>query len=159
MASLQDAGIPLSPDDRDREFSRALRDRPAAKVAGGTGRASPSTDDKPEAKAVEAADDTSLAHIHLPPHIVRHRIIVPIDDLHQGTLTALRYAQSLSQDVTAVHVSMDSAETGTLQRRWPTWADGVRLVILDSPHNMVLEPLLEYIQRMMELHRPNEIIP
>jgi len=127
-------------------------------AAGGTRRASTSADDKPEGKVVEAADDTSLAHIHLPPHIVRHRIIVPIDDLHQGTLTALRYAQSLSQDVTAVHVSMDSAETGTLQRRWPTWGDGVRLVILDSPHNMVLEPLLEYIQRMMELHRPNEII-
>jgi hypothetical protein len=127
-------------------------------AAGGTRRSSTSSNGGLEAKAAQAADDASLAHIRLPPHIVRHRIIVPIDGLHQGTLTALRYAQSLSQDVTAVHVSMDPTEAETLQRRWPTWGDGVRLEILDSPHNMVLEPLLEYIQRMMELHRPNEVI-
>src|SRR5581483_7315713 len=37
----------------------------------------------------------------LPPRIVRHRILVPISEINQGTLTALRYAHSLSDDVTA----------------------------------------------------------
>jgi amino acid permease-like protein len=97
-------------------------------------------------------------HYHLPPHIVRHRIIVPANTINQGTLTALRYAQSLSSDVTAVHVSMDPVETEELKRAWPTWGEGVRLVVLDSPHNMVLEPLLQYIQGMLALKQTNEII-
>ncbi len=95
---------------------------------------------------------------HLPPHIVRHRIIVPVNTLNQGTLTALRYAQSLSSDVTAVHVSLDAAETADLKQRWPTWGEGVRLVILDSPHQMVLEPLLEYIQGIRAVKQDNEIV-
>lgn len=97
-------------------------------------------------------------YYHLPPHIVRHRIIVPVNTLNQGTLTALRYAQSLSSDVTAVHVSLDAAETADLQQKWPTWGEGVRLVVLDSPHQMVLEPLLEYIHSIRLLKQDNEIL-
>jgi len=97
-------------------------------------------------------------HFHLPPHIVRHRIIVPINGIHQGTLTALRYAHSLSSDVTAIHVAMDQKEANTLEQQWPTWGEGVRLVTLESPHNMVLEPLLEYVQKLMDVRQSNEII-
>ena len=95
---------------------------------------------------------------HLPPHIVRHRIIVPVNGIHQGTLTALRYAHSLSDDVTALHVAMDQKEAGALKQQWATWGEGVRLVTLESPHNMVLEPLLEYIQKIMAVRQQNEII-
>lgn len=97
-------------------------------------------------------------HFHLPPRIVRHRIIVPINGIHQGTLTALRYAHSLSNDVTAVHIEMDRKESDDLKQKWATWGEGVRLVTLESPHNMVLEPLLEYIQNLMALRQENEII-
>jgi hypothetical protein len=97
-------------------------------------------------------------HLHLPPHIVRHRLIVPVTGIHQGTLTALRYARSLSSDVTAVHVSMDHLETEQLRNQWPIWGEGVRLVVRESPHQMVLEPLLQYIQGIMALRQPNEII-
>ena len=115
-----------------------------------------------EAVRVSTAAASSMAfkqdHYHLPPHIVRHRIIVPVTGINQGTLTALRYAQSLSSDVTAVHVSMDPAEMAELQTQCPVWGEGVRLVILESPHKMVLEPLLQYIQGMLLLRQDNEII-
>ena len=97
-------------------------------------------------------------HFHLPPHIVRHRIVVPVNGVHQGTLTALRYAHSLSNDVTAVHVAMDKKESELLQQQWSSWGEGVRLIKLESPHNMVLEPLLEFIQKLMALKQENEII-
>ena len=97
-------------------------------------------------------------HFHLPPRIVRHRILVPINGMHQGTLTALRYAHSLSDDVTALHVTMDKKETESLQQEWPIWGEGIRLVTLESPHNMVLEPLLDYLQKIMALKQENEII-
>jgi hypothetical protein len=95
---------------------------------------------------------------YLPPHIIRHRIVLPVNTINQGTLTGLRYAQSLSSDVTAVHVSMDREETEQLTRVWPTWGEGIRLVVLESPHQMVLEPLLQYIQSLMALKQGNEVI-
>ena len=48
----------------------------------------------------------------------------PVSSIHQGALEALRYAKLLSDDVTAVHVSIDPAETEKVQRKWKTWGDG-----------------------------------
>ena len=104
------------------------------------------------------SEDAALEHYHLPPRIMRHRIILPINAIHQGTLTALRYAHSLSSDVTAIHVAMDPAETETLKRDWETWGEGVRLVILESEHGMMLEPLLKYIQDIIARRQQNETI-
>ena len=55
--------------------------------------------------------------------------------------------RALSDDVTAVHVSIDPAEAEKVRRKWETWGEGVRLVILDSPYRLLVEPLLTYISR------------
>src|SRR5512138_2608436 len=80
----------------------------------------------------------------LPARHTRHRVIMPISGIHQGTLEGLRYAKLLSDDVTAVHVSIDPAETEKVQRKWKIWGEGTRLVVLDSPFRLFIEPLLEY---------------
>jgi hypothetical protein len=53
---------------------------------------------------------------------------------------------------------MDPAETEKLHKEWPVWGEGIRLVDLDSPHKMVLEPLLQYVQGILALRQHNEII-
>lgn len=100
----------------------------------------------------------SLEHYGTPPHIARHRVILPISGVHRGTLAALRYARQLSDDITAVHVSMDPAAAESLRRKWEVWGEGVRLVIVDSPYRLLLEPLLEYIEEIAAQRQPNEII-
>ena len=69
---------------------------------------------------------------------------------------ALRYAKLLSDDVTVVHVSLDPAETEKVQKRWKRWGEGTRLVILDSPYRLFIEPLLAYIEDIVESSQPNE---
>ena len=54
----------------------------------------------------------------------RHRVIMPISGVHQGTLEACGTRALLSDDVTAVHVSIDPAETEKVQRKWITWGEG-----------------------------------
>lgn len=93
-----------------------------------------------------------------PPYNVRHRVIVPISNVHQGTLAALRYARMLSDDVTAVHVSMDPEDTEKVRKKWETWGRGTRLVIVDSPYRLFLEPLLDYIKEILSARQPNEAI-
>ncbi len=112
----------------------------------------------PVHEGLTAAKENSVDHYHLPPRMMRHRIILPINAVHQGTLTALRYAHSLSSDVTAVHIKTDEVETATLTQKWSMWGDGVRLVILESEHGMVLEPLLRYIQGIIAQRQNNETI-
>ncbi|NWG05338.1 MAG: APC family permease [Chloroflexi bacterium] len=93
-----------------------------------------------------------------PPHNARHRVIVPVSNVHQGTLAALRYARMLSDDVTAVHVSLEPEDTEKVRRKWETWGRGTRLVIVDSPYRLFLEPLLAYIEEILSNRQPNETI-
>ena len=93
-----------------------------------------------------------------PPYTGRHRVIVPVSNLHQGTLAALRYANMLSDDVTAVHVSVEPADTVKVQQKWGTWGKSTRLVIVDSPYRLFLEPLLGYIEEIISSRQPNETI-
>jgi amino acid transporter len=88
----------------------------------------------------------------------RHRVIVAVSGVHQGTLVALRYARALSDDVTAVHVSLDPAEAEKVKAKWETWGNGTRLVILDSPYRLFVEPLLGYIQNVAARRQPHELI-
>jgi hypothetical protein len=104
------------------------------------------------------AGNLSLEHSGTPPRPARHRVILPISGVHRGSMVALAYARVLSDDVTAVHVSLDTAETERVQRKWEEWGEGVRLVILDSPYRMLIEPLLEYIEGIAATRQPNEII-
>jgi amino acid transporter len=96
---------------------------------------------------------------YVPQSRVAHqRVIMPISGVHQGTLAALRYAKTLSDDITAVHISSDAAETKKVQEKWELWGDGFRLVVLDSPYRLFLEPLLTYIDELDKQKQPNEVI-
>ena len=94
----------------------------------------------------------------LPARQTRHRVILAVSGIHQGALEALHYAKLLSDDVTAVHVSIDPAETEKVQKKWKAWGDGTRLVILDSPFRLFIEPLLIYLEDIIDHRQPNETL-
>jgi amino acid transporter len=105
------------------------------------------------------AHSLSLEHYgEPPPYMTRHRVIVPMSAVHQGVLAALRYARMLSDDVTAVHVSLEPAETEKVRKKWEIWGRGTRLVIVDSPYRLFMEPLLAYIEEILASRQPNETI-
>jgi hypothetical protein len=78
----------------------------------------PATAGKPDEVAQAVSEVAVQLEFPLPPRILRHRVILPLSELHDGSFTALRYAQSLSHDVTAVHVAVDHAEAAKFQRDW-----------------------------------------
>lgn len=94
----------------------------------------------------------------IPPHQTRHRIIVPISGVHQGSLAALRYARRMSDDVTAVHVAIEPAEAEKVRKKWELWGEGTRMVMLNSPYRLFLEPLLEYITEISARRQPGETL-
>ncbi len=96
-------------------------------------------------------------HGDAPPNM-RHRVIMPLSGVHRGSLAALRYARMLSDDITAVHVSVDPDEADKLRAKWDNWGNGVRLVILESPYRLLVEPLIDYIEEIYARRQPNETI-
>jgi hypothetical protein len=105
---------------------------------------------------ISLAKDLSLDHYGEAPPSRRHRVIMPVSAIHQGTLEALDYALSLSRDVTAVHISMDLDQAEKLRHKWGMWGKGARLVVIESPYRTFPEPFLEYVNELCSILQPNE---
>jgi len=75
-----------------------------------------------------------------------HKVVVPISGLNRGTLAALQFSCSLSDDVTAVVVDVDAAATEWLRENWRAWGFEIPLVVLESPYRSVVRPLLAYLE-------------
>jgi len=82
------------------------------------------------------------------PRIGKNPVVVLVAGIHKGVVEALEYAKSISPNVTALTVDLDPTETAMLRLRWAEWAPDVPLVVLESPYRSILQPLLEYIDRM-----------
>lgn len=100
----------------------------------------------------------SLEHYYSRPRIAHQRVVLLLGGVHQGTLEGLRFARSLSDDVTALYVSLDPEEAKKVEKKWDIYGDGIRLVVLESPYRLLIEPILEYIEALCNLREPNEVV-
>ncbi len=106
----------------------------------------------------ELAKHLSLENYGPLPYLARNRVIIPIAGVHRGTIEALRYAKTLSNDITAVHISIDASQAEKVREKWEVWGEGIRLLILDSPYRLMVEPLLDYVTDIHKQLNPNETI-
>jgi len=92
------------------------------------------------------------------PDAPRHStVLVPISGVHRAVIQALSYARSLSGDVRALFVDTGGPDAGHLREQWRRWGGDTQLEILQSSYRSLMEPLLEYIDRL-QADRPNDFI-
>ena len=72
-------------------------------------------------------------------------VIVPIARLDEPARQAIAFANAISDDATAVHVTNDTDAAEELRARWPEWSDGAELVVIESPYRALIGPLLAYL--------------
>lgn len=87
----------------------------------------------------------------------RNTVLVPASGMHRAVVQAIEYARSLSPDVRAVYVSTDASTRTLVTDAWEQGGQGVPLVVLDSPYRSLMEPLLEYIDRVAA-ERPDDFV-
>jgi amino acid transporter len=94
---------------------------------------------------------------YAPGRRAHNTVVMPIGGLQRAVVEALRYAETLSDDVRAIYVDIDPRATEQIQRDWAEWGGKVKLIVLPSPYRSVMEPLLDYIKRV-ELERPDDYV-
>ena len=94
---------------------------------------------------------------YVPARRAHNTVVMPIGGLQRAVVEALRYAETLSDDVRAVYVDIDPRATDQIRRDWTEWGGKVKLIVLPSPFRSVMEPLLDYIRRV-ELERPDDYV-
>jgi hypothetical protein len=70
---------------------------------------------------------------------------MPIDEVNRAVLHTLEFARTISDNVTAVHIT-DSIEEGEqLREDWTRRVPDTPIVIIESPYRSFLTPMLAYI--------------
>lgn len=82
---------------------------------------------------------------------IKHTVIMPVSGLHQGVLEAAQYATTISDDVRAVYVEIDSEATLRVQEVWNQWLPEIPFVVLKSPYRSVVQPLLQYMDDVEQI--------
>ncbi len=88
-------------------------------------------------------------------------VIIPMGDVHRGTLRALNYAKRFSDNVRAISVSTDAAHHERLLRRWhrfPQITHNIDLKIIDYEYRDLLTPLIDYITEVTQNEYPGQLI-
>jgi amino acid transporter len=98
-----------------------------------------------------AVDEKSLP-VQLPPadgaEAPRDHVIVPVDDLNEIALGAVRMAREISPLVTAVHLTDDRERAEEVRQRWERAVPDVPLLVIESPYRAFVAPMLAYLERL-----------
>jgi amino acid transporter len=88
-------------------------------------------------------------------------VVVPMADVHRGTLRALRYALRISDDVRALCISTSNEMRARFEERWnrfPEITGRCKLVIIDYEYRDILTPLVDYIEHVNNVEHPNQLV-
>ncbi|MBA3724901.1 MAG: APC family permease [Armatimonadetes bacterium] len=93
---------------------------------------------------------------HVKPISGTVLLLVP-PRIHRGILHAIAYAQNISADCRAIHITDDPSTVENMKAQWDKFGGHLPLVILESPYRSLVEPLLEYIDQAVS-EEPNHIL-
>jgi len=96
----------------------------------------------------------------LPPSLKpspNPRLVIPVSGVHRGVVEALRYARSISNDISAVYVEIEPEETAHITEEWASWGQDVPLVVVSSPYRSLVGPLLDFLEHTDLEHNDGEL--
>lgn len=85
------------------------------------------------------------------------RVVIPISGVHRGIIPAVTYAESISQDVTAVYVELEPGEGQRVKEQWARLWPDLPLVVVPSPYRSVLRPLIDFIDENDLRHNDGQL--
>lgn len=76
----------------------------------------------------------------------RNRVIVPISSVNKSSIRALKYARTISENITAFCVAIDEESEKKIKEKYNALNTKIPLVIKYSPFRKVVDPLIKYIE-------------
>jgi amino acid transporter len=91
--------------------------------------------------------EVDRTRVYGPPN-KRSRVIIPVPDLSRAVIRSVQFGRTISEDVRAVHITIDSESTEELRLDWERMLPGVPLVIIETPYRSLVLPFLHYLDVM-----------
>ena len=95
----------------------------------------------------------------VPPPVREERAVVPVPSLNRAAIRAINVARSIADDVLAVYISSDPADSAEMRERWERQIPGVPLVVVESPYRALAGPLAAYLDVLDRAWPPDKPEP
>jgi hypothetical protein len=76
------------------------------------------------------------------------RVIIPVPGLSRAVVRSVQFGRTISDDVRAVHLTVDAEATQKLRADWERMLPGVPLVVVETPYRSLVLPFLHYLDVM-----------
>ncbi len=100
-----------------------------------------------EYDTAEAELEVDRSRVYGPP-TKGSRVIIPVPNLSRAVIRSVQFGRTLSDDVRAVHLTIDPEAAEELRRDWEHMLPGVPLVIVETPYRSLVVPFLHYLDVM-----------
>ena len=95
----------------------------------------------------------------LPPTLrplAQLRVVVPISGVHRGIVDAMRYALTISNNVTGIFVEIEPGDGEEIREKWERFWPDIPLIIISSPFRSVINPLLDFLDKTDQDHNDGQ---
>lgn len=95
----------------------------------------------------------------LPPSLrpaAAPRVVIPISGVHRGMMNAVTFAESISDQITAVYVELTPGSGKPVEETWQRWFPDIPLVVLPSPYRSIVAPILTYLDQTDQQHNDGQ---
>jgi hypothetical protein len=92
--------------------------------------------------------------VHVRPEAVigsslrRQHVIIPVPDVTRDVVQAVKFGRSMSQDITAVHVTDDLDRADEIRGRFERQIPGIPFVIVESPYRQLVRPFVRFLEEL-----------
>lgn len=87
-----------------------------------------------------------------------HYVIVPVASPTRVVAETMRYAKKIGDEVIALHIATDKEAIPAVEEKWRQWNPEVNLVTIYSPYRLVIQPLLQYVEKLTRRKQPDDYI-
>jgi amino acid transporter len=87
-----------------------------------------------------------LASLEIGRNHYKNRVIVPVASINKSSVRALKYARTISDNVTAFSIATDEESGKEIREKYKNLNTDIPLIVKYSPFRKVVEPLLKFIE-------------
>ena len=88
----------------------------------------------------------------------RNVVVIPIASPTNLVAQTVRYAKTISDNIIAVYVATDPEEADRIRTKWNECNTGVPLATVASNYRLVIQPILNFIEKLEREKRPEDYI-
>ncbi len=102
--------------------------------------------------------DDFMAHYHVSVSTDNNLCVVLASSMSRSVLKSLNYANLMTSNVVALHISADEKQSEQLKEQWDKTGIDIPLKIIRAPYRDILEPLQCYIDEQEQNIKPGDTI-